>query len=101
MAHITTDMGLFMPSTGDFELHLPSNNLTQPVAQQFLQGNPAALPTDDVPITITSSAGTTDITLQNQHPWTLNPIVSEEDKEFQGNIRASLALQNNKTNAYQ
>jgi hypothetical protein len=96
LAHITTYMGLFTPSTGDFQLHLPGSDQTQPIAQQFLQGNPAALPTDDVPTTITSSTGATDLTLHNQHPWTLNPIVSEEDKEFQGNIRASLALQNNR-----
>mgnify|MGYP001332727228 CR=1 FL=1 len=96
LAHITTYTGLFTPSTGDFQLHLPGNSQAQPVANQFLQGNPAALPRDDVPTTITSGASATDLTMHNQRPWTLNPIVSEEDKEFHGNIHASLVLHNNR-----
>jgi len=96
LAHITTYMGLFTPSTGDFHLHLPGSSQTQPVANQFLQGNPAALPKDDVSTTITSGAGATDLTVHNQRPWTLNPIVSEEDKKFHGNIHTSLALHNNR-----
>lgn len=95
LAHITTYMGLFMPSTGDFQIHLPGNNLTQPVASQFLQGNSATLSTD-VPTTITSGSDTNDLTVHSQHPWTFNPIVSEEDKNFHGDIHASLALNNNR-----
>ncbi len=49
-----------------------------------------------MPTTITSGASATDLTIHNQHPWTLNPIVSEEDKEFHGNIHTSLALHNNR-----
>ena len=96
LAHITTYMGLFTPNTGDFQVHLPDSSLTQPIANQFLAENPIALPKDDVPTTITFGRSTTDLTVHNQSPWTLNPIVSEEDKEFHGNIYASLALHNNR-----
>lgn len=94
-AHVTTYMGLFTPGPGEFSVHIPGQSLTEPVAREFLQQNASFVPREDPATTIIQSTSTTDLTLQNQGLWTLNPLVSQRDQQLSGGLVFSLALRNN------
>jgi hypothetical protein len=93
-AHITSYMGLFVPATGDMQIHIPGTNLTQPVNSQlltdsflpFIQEDPAA-------VIVPATKGTT-LTLQNLSQWTYHPVVTQQDRQLSGNIIAHLSLHN-------
>lgn len=89
-AHITTYMGVFVPSQGDFQLHVSGESLIQPNnATSQYQSTSSSGPT-----TITSQRNGTNVTLQGVDIWTLRSIVSEHDRQLQGNITSHLSVAN-------
>ena len=90
-AHITTYLGVFVPSQGDFQLHVSGESLIQPndATSQYQPSNSATGPT-----TITAQQNGTDVKLQGVDIWTLRSIVSEHDRQLQGNITSHLAVVN-------
>jgi hypothetical protein len=95
-AHITTYAGIFVPTAGDFHLHLPGNNLTQPLANQFMLNNRSQRSKKDLPASIETGTDDTQATLQGLGAWTLHHTVSEQDIHIQGKIATHLFLHNSK-----
>ncbi|QBD81824.1 hypothetical protein EPA93_39970 [Ktedonosporobacter rubrisoli] len=91
-AHVTTYIGVFVPSQGDFQVHIPGNGLVQPST------NPNGFYTDrprQQPTTILSSPNGTDADLQGVDIWTIRTLISQHDSQFKGGIIPHLTLQNN------
>jgi uncharacterized membrane protein len=95
-AHVTTYSGIFVPNSGDFHLHLPGNNLTQPLANQFILNNRSLLAKKDLPASIEADGNDTQVTLQGLGAWTLHHTISEQDIHVQGKIATHLFLRNGK-----
>lgn len=93
IAHTSTYVGVFVPNNGDFQVHIPGNNLVQSTEDaQFrsFQGSLAPQLT-----TITSTQDGTDVNLQGVDIWTLRSVVSHRDHPVRGGIVSHLAVQNN------
>ncbi len=90
-AHITTYLGVFVPSQGDFQVRVPGESLVQPneATSQFQPTTSSKAPT-----TITPRQNGTDVNLQGVDIWTLRSIVSERDRQLQGNITSHLTVTN-------
>ncbi len=97
-AHVTTYMGVLTPRKGEFQLRVPGESLVQPIASTYLSKNPAIQPRskDNTPATITSEGDVTRLTMSTPALWTLNPVIAEQDHQFQGKISTHLALHDNK-----
>ena len=92
-AHTTTYLGVFVPSQGDFQVHIPEESLVQPnkSAYQYMQGSGGS---SSALTTITPTQGATDVNLQGVDIWTLRSIASERDRKLQGNISSHLTVIN-------
>jgi uncharacterized membrane protein YhaH (DUF805 family) len=86
--HTTTYLGLFVPSQGNFQVHMDGNNLVQPSNNQFqyYPGQTSQL------TTITASPHGTDVNLQGVNIWTFHTVVSEQDSSVHGGIISQLTL---------
>lgn len=89
-AHTTTYVGVFVPSQGDFHVHIAGDELVQPASTGFAynRGTSAQM------TTITPSQASTDVDLQSVNIWTLHTVMSERDTQVQGGIVSHLTLQN-------
>jgi hypothetical protein len=94
-AHITTYHGIFDPNETNFELKLPTNDLTLPISD-FLQPGSPVFSEDDLHSTIIPTSNTENIDLPNVGIWPFHALVSEQDRQLPGGISAHLALQNNR-----
>ena len=92
-AHVTTYLGVFVPSQGDFQLRVAGENLIQPnnATSQYQPSSSSTGPT-----TITTQQNGTNVALQGVDIWTLRSIVSEHDRQLQGNITSHLIVTNGK-----
>jgi hypothetical protein len=95
-AHVTTYSGIFVPNAGDFHLHRSGENLTQPLANQFLVTNRSQVAKKDVPAAITTSTSETQVTLQGLDAWSLHNTVTEQDIHPPGKITTHLFLHGGK-----
>lgn len=95
-AYATTYSGIFVPSQGDFTLHIPGESVAQPLPNQLLSYSQAPILDDNVSAAVLSAPGGTDLTLANIGPWTFHPVVTEQDLQLQGGLAAHLALRNNR-----
>lgn len=88
-AHITTYLGVFVPNQGDFQIHVPGESLIQPnqATSQYQSTDSSMGQT-----TITTQQNATNVTLQGVDIWTLRSIVSERDRQLQGNITSHLSV---------
>jgi hypothetical protein len=89
-AHVTTYVGVFVPSQGNFQVHIDGNTLVQPSNNQFQY-----YPTQQTPrlTTITASPKGTDVNLQGVNIWTFHTVVAEQDRSVHGGIISHLTLQ--------
>lgn len=93
LAHTATYVGVFVPNNGDFQVHIPGNNLVQSTDnQQFPSPQGTFSPQHT---TITSTQNGTDVDLQGVDIWTLRSVVSRRDHQVSGGIISHLAIQNN------
>ncbi len=95
IAHITNYMGVFVPSQGDFHVHVPNAILVQPSddnqgAYGYRPGGQSATQRT----TVTSVTNGVDVDLQGVDNWSLRTLVSTHDIHTQGGIISHLALQN-------
>ncbi len=93
LAHTTTYVGVFVPNNGDFQVHIPGNNLVQSAEDQQSFGPQGSLSPQRT--TITSTQDGTDVDLQGVDIWTLRSVVSKHDHQVSGGIISHLAIQNN------
>ncbi len=94
-AHITTFHGIFVPAEGDFQLHLPGNSLALPLPNQLIPAEPL-FTADDPRATIVPALNGENVSLPNENIWSFHALVSEQDRQLQSGIIASLSLQNNR-----
>ncbi|HLG62662.1 MAG TPA: hypothetical protein VKY19_12055 [Ktedonosporobacter sp.] len=92
LAHTATYVGVFVPNNGDFQVHIPGDNLVQSTENQ--QFGPQG-PLSPQRTTITSTPDGTDVDLQGVDIWTLRSVVSRRDHQVSGGIVSHLAIQNN------
>ncbi len=95
-AHVTTYSGIFVPNAGDFHLQRQGENLTQPLANQFLVTSRSQLTKKDGPASITASTNGTQMTLQGLDAWSLHNTVTEQDIRPTGKITTHLFLHDGK-----
>src|SRR5579859_1053020 len=94
-AHVTTYSGIFVPSSGDFTLHIPGESLAQPVSNMHLLNDPTTTAKKDTPASITVGPHDTNLKLEGLDPWTLHYTVTEQDTQLHGGVYAQLSLHNN------
>jgi uncharacterized membrane protein YhaH (DUF805 family) len=90
-AHTTTYLGVFVPSQGNFQVHMDGSNLVQPSSNQFQYYSGQQSPQLT---TITASPHGTDVNLQGVNIWTFHTVVSQQDSAVHGGIVSQLTLKN-------
>ncbi len=92
-AHITTYLGVFVPSQGDFQVRMSGQSLVQPnnSTSQYQQ-RPNSSSTQLT--TITPAQEATDVNLQGVDIWTLRSLSSERDRQLRGTISSHLTIAN-------
>lgn len=93
--HVTTYMGVFVPSQDNFKIHLPGTSLVQTITDPLFSAN-SGVTEDDTMTPVNYMANGTDITLLNAGMWTFHPLVYEQDHQFQGNLHTQLTLHGNR-----
>ncbi|GAC1362678.1 MAG: hypothetical protein NVSMB44_18490 [Ktedonobacteraceae bacterium] len=93
--HITTYIGVFVPSQGDFTVHVPGANLVQPSDQPQYQSYPYRSQTTTQQTIVQSAATGTDVDLKGVDIWTARTLVSKHDLHTTGGISSNLVLQQN------
>jgi hypothetical protein len=93
--HITTYLGVFVPSQGNFQIHIPDSSLVQPSVDNlaFYQGGPVGSSGQST-TSIASVQNGTDVNLRDASIWTLHTIVSEQDRQLHQGLASHLSLQN-------
>jgi hypothetical protein len=94
-AHVTTFHGVFVPTQGDFQVHLPGNSLALPMPNQLVPTGPI-FTEDDPRATIIPASNGERVNLPDLGIWPFHTLISEQDRQLQGGIIASLSLQNNR-----
>lgn len=89
-AHTTTYVGVFVPSQGDFHVHIAGDELVQPANTGFYYNRGSS----PQMTTITPTQSSTDVDLQSVNIWTLHTVMSTHDTQIQGGIVSHLILQN-------
>lgn len=90
MAHTTTYLGVFVPSQGDFHVHIDGNSLIQPSdIQSYGRGNSSSPQLT----TITPASDSTNVDLQSVNIWTLHTITSQRDQQVKGGLISHLTFQ--------
>ncbi|MBO0778857.1 MAG: hypothetical protein J2P37_08530 [Ktedonobacteraceae bacterium] len=94
-ANIATYIGVFVPSQGDFQVHIAGNDQVQTINSntnyaQFSGGSSAPQRA-----TVTSTANGTNVELQGVETWTVRSLVSRHETQVKGGISAQLTLNNN------
>ncbi len=94
--HVTTYIGVFVPSQGDFIVHIPGSNLVQPSSsQQQYQTYPYRSQTTAQQTIVQSAATGTDVDLKGVDIWTARTLVAKHDLHTAGGITSNLSLQQN------
>ncbi len=93
--HITTYIGVFVPSQGDFIVHIPGDNLVQSSNQVQYQSYPYRAQTTAQQTIVQSVATGTDVDLKGVDIWTARTLISKNDRHTAGGITSNLSLQQN------
>lgn len=87
-AHFTTMVGVFVPNQGDFRVHIPGSNLTQPSVNPYGFNGLPQQQSD----TVTSGTDASDVELQGVNTWTLRSVSAEQDGQLSGGITSQLSV---------
>ena len=94
--HVTTYVGVFVPSQGDFVVHIPGSNLVQSSnSQQQYQTYPYRSQSTTQQTIVQSVATGTDVDLKGVDIWTARTLVAKHDLHTAGGITSNLSLQQN------
>jgi hypothetical protein len=96
VAHITSYLGVFVPSQGDYAVHFGGNGLVQTSPDEYYSyaGPGVGNGNQNSTTTITPGQDGTDVHLQGVDIWTLRSLVSQQDAHVQGGIISHLTLHN-------
>ncbi|GCE06256.1 DUF7408 domain-containing protein [Dictyobacter aurantiacus] len=93
--HATTFLGVFVPSQGDFQVHMPGVSLVQP-ADQNGYVDPAYRGTTSNQQSIYTMGGDgTNVNLQGVDIWTTRTLIAQHDMHTSGGITSQLQLRQN------
>jgi hypothetical protein len=95
-AHITTYAGIYVPSQGEFTLHIPGQSLAQPIANEFLSGDGDIQSKETTNATMSVNNTETTMSLHGLSPWTPHYTIMEQDRQFSGGLTANVSLSQNK-----
>ncbi|GCE03009.1 hypothetical protein [Dictyobacter aurantiacus] len=97
--HITTYMSVLAPNQGDLHMQIPGENLSEPIDIQYLDHNSAIstsqMPPGGIPTKVTYNPDNTSLALSNSNLWSVDPIVSEQDLQLQGQLSGYLTVRDN------
>src|SRR5262249_28035152 len=94
-AHVTDFVGVYVPSQGDFHVHMPSTRLVESIDQPSLYYVGPSGPASPQKTVVTTQASSTDVDLQGVDTWTLRTLVTKYDTHIRGGITANLTLNQN------
>jgi hypothetical protein len=90
-AHITTYMGVFVPSQGNFQVQFPGSDLAQAIPTPLLSSD-SLISYGDPTTPVTYGPDRTNVNLLNTGIWTFHPLVSEQDRQLHGGLTTHLSL---------
>ncbi|WP_151756996.1 DUF7408 domain-containing protein [Dictyobacter vulcani] len=93
--HATTWLGVFVPSQGDFQVHVPGTTLVQPVEQVNPMYSPYSQSSGTQNSIFTVGNNNTDVNLQGVDIWTTRSLLTQQDTHTTGGITSQLQVQNN------
>ncbi|GCF08880.1 DUF7408 domain-containing protein [Dictyobacter arantiisoli] len=96
VGQVTTFVGVFVPSQGDFQVHVPGSELVQSAQQNNYNYsyNPSRTNTNQQS-TFTQGNNSTDVDLQGVDIWTTRTLVAQHDYQTTGGITSQLQLHQN------
>lgn len=94
-AHVTSYLGVFVPSQGDFHVHIAGGDLVQSAssAGNGMYQAPGASYNAGQTI-VTNTPDGTDVDLQGVDIWTLRSLEAKRDTQIKGGIIPHLTIQN-------
>jgi len=93
-AHITTYIGIFAPNQGNYQVHIPGEDLVQPALDEQFNSGPSPSDAGQQQTTITSGQDGVDVNLQGGNTGLLHPLLADGDQQVHGGISSQLALAN-------
>ena len=88
--HVTTYTGVFLPDQGSFRVTVPGTGLTQALPKTIATDTSSS---QQVHI-VTNENGTT-VKLNGDNTWTMHTLISEGERQINGNIVPHLTLNHN------
>jgi hypothetical protein len=89
-AHITTYIGIFAPNQGNYQVHIPGEDLVQPALVERFNSGPSPSDAGQQQTTITSGQDGVDVNLQGGNTG----LLAVGDQQVHGGISSQLALAN-------
>lgn len=93
-AHVTTFVGVFVPSQGNFQVNIAGNDLVQSIDNNNRQSPiPGAASSASGRTTVTEGQNGTNVTLQGVDIWTMRSLATQRDSQVKGGIFSHLTIQ--------
>jgi hypothetical protein len=94
-AHVTTFVGVFVPSQGNFQVNIAGNDLVQSIdnASNRQSQIPGTAPSSSGQTTVTEGQDSTNVTLQGVDIWTMRSLATQHDAQIKGGILSHLTVQ--------
>ncbi len=94
-ASITTYLGVFVPNEGNYQVHIPGNGLVQSSPDAlYTATNGSADANAASPSAIVAAQDGNDLNLQDVNIWTMNSILSQQDRQLRQSLTSQLTIQN-------
>jgi hypothetical protein len=93
-AHVTTFVGVFVPSQGNFQVNIAGNDLVQSIDDNNRQSQiPGTASSSSGQTTVTEGQDYTNVTLQGVDIWTMRSLATQHDTQIKGGIFSHLTVQ--------
>jgi hypothetical protein len=95
-AHVTTFVGVFVPSQGNFQVNIAGNDLVQSIDDNSHQSQiPGTAPSSSSSgqTTVTEGPNSTNVTLQGMDIWTMRSLATQRNTQTKGGILSHLTVQ--------
>jgi hypothetical protein len=94
-AHITDFVGVYVPSQGDFQVHIPGMRLVEVTDQSSSYYAGSSGQSSAQKTVITTQASSMDADLVGVDTWTLRTLATKYDTHIQGGITSNLSFSQN------
>ncbi len=94
-ASITTYLGVFVPNEGNFQIRIPGQGLVQSSPDAlYTATNGSADANAASPSAVVAARDGNDVNLQDVTIWTMNSILSQQDRQLRSGLTSQLTMQN-------